>query len=80
MPNKHRAQFQQTKPSRAINLAFAIQRLPQRFDSLVRRFIRAFQTGDLYHADDLIEAARILEQTPEGQAFLEAFGRVSVEM
>ena len=80
MPNKHRAQFKQTRPSRAINLAFAIQRLPQRFANRVRRFIRAYQRGDLDHADDLIDAALILEQTPEGRAFVEAFGRVAVDM
>lgn len=54
--------------------------LPHCFARLVRRFLRAFQTGDLDHPDELIDAALLLEQTPEGQAFLEAFGRVSVEM
>ena len=80
MPNKRRAQFQQTRPSRTINLALALHRLPQRFATLVRRFIRAYQRGDLDHADELIDAALILDSTPEGQAFLEAFSRVTVEM
>ncbi len=80
MPNKRRAQFKQTRPSRAITLALALHRLPQRFAAQVRRFIRAFQTGDLDHGDELTDAALILEQTDEGRAFVEAFCRISVEM
>ena len=61
-----------------MKLCDLINQVPDALRHLARRFIRAYQRGDLDHPDELIELAAFLERSPEGRAFVEAFCQKAV--
>ncbi len=61
-----------------MKLCDLIKQLPANLIHLARRFVRAYQRGDVDHPDELIELAEFLERSPEGRAFVEAFCRKAV--
>jgi len=61
-----------------MKLCDLIKQLPDSLHNLARRFIRAYQRGDIDHPDELIEVATFLDSSPEGRAFVEAFCQKAV--
>ena len=62
-----------------IQIAHAKQ-IPDALRALALRFKRLYLEGDPDHSDDLIDLAAVLERTPEGAAFVQAFCSAGLEL
>lgn len=61
-----------------MSLTSFIQHVLDHLRRIAQLFVRAYQQGDIDHADELIELAALLERSPEGAAFVERFCAVAV--